>query len=366
MIKVCHMTSVHSRQDTRIFVRQCRSLHKAGYDVTLIAENDRDEVIEGIKICGVDKEKKRLARMAGTTRQIYKRAVECDADIYHFHDPELIPLGMYLKQKGKKVVYDVHEDLPRDIYYKPWIPRHFRGPISRLAETIEAWAAKRLDAVITSTPYIAERFRGLTDLAVDIKNYPLLQEDIAPVEWNAKEENISYISSIFIIERAVREVIKAMESVEAGLTLAGRLEESLRDKQLSELPGWEKVSYLGWVDRGQVVEIMKKSRAGLSLYYPTATYLYAIPTKMFEYMMAGIPVIASNLPYETEIINKYRCGICVDPYHPEQIAEAMNWVLNNPEQAEEMGRNGRYAIENEFNWATEEKKLLALYNELLR
>lgn len=365
MKKVCHLSSVHHRADTRIFYKECTTLVDAGYDVTLVVQNDKDEVVDRIKIIGIDKPKNRRERLTRTTHQVYRRALECDADIYQFHDSELIPVGLRLKKMGKKVIYDVHEDLPRDIYYKPWIPKCFKLLLSKIAERVEAFAAKRFDAVITSTPYIAQRFKKYSNLVVDVKNYPLIMDDINPVSWTVKERNVCFVSSNFIVVRAIREVVKAMQMVNGNLTLAGNLTDEVLKEELSTEPGWKQADLLGWVGRRQVVETMKKSVAGLSLYYPTATNYYAIPTKMFEYMMAGIPVIASNLPYETEIINKHHCGICVDPFSPEQIAEAMNWILENPKEAERMGLNGRHAVETEYNWKTEELKLLSLYRDLL-
>jgi glycosyltransferase involved in cell wall biosynthesis len=364
-IKVCMITSVHKLYDTRIFYKECKSLLSIADEVNIIVQHEKDEKIEGINICAIDVPKNRRERIKIGMIQLYRKALQCNADIYHFHDPELIPVGLRLKKNGKKVIYDVHEDLPRDIYYKPWIPKCFKPLLSRIAEKIEAFAAKRFDAVITSTPYIAQRFNKYTDLVVDVKNYPLITEDINPVSWTEKDRKVCFISSNFVIVRAIREVIKAMQMVNGNLTLAGNLTDEALKRELSAEPGWKQVNLLGWVNRQQVVETMKKSVAGLSLYYPTATNSYAIPTKMFEYMMAGIPVIASNLPYESEIINKHHCGICVDPFSPEQIAEAMNWILDNPKEAEQMGLNGRRAVETEYNWKTEELKLLSLYRDLV-
>ena len=174
MKKVCHMTTVHTQQDTRIFIKECTTLFQAGYDLSLIVQHKQDEVLNGIKVLAVDNPNGHWKRMTKTVRQVYKQALECNADIYHFHDPELILIGLLLKRQGKKVIYDVHEDLPKDIYYKPWIPKYFKLIISKIAEKIERYASKKFDAVVTSTPFIAQRFNDYsTKKVVDIKNYPL-------------------------------------------------------------------------------------------------------------------------------------------------------------------------------------------------
>ena len=85
---------------------------------------------------------------------------------------------------------------------------------------------------------------------------------------------------------------------------------------------------------------------------------------MFEYMAAGIPVVASNFPLWKEIIEENKCGICVEPANVEQISDAVNYLLNNPEEAQRMGANGRKAVEEKYNWNNEAKTLLQLYCDL--
>ena len=175
--KVCHLTSVHPKIDTRIFYKECKTLVDAGYDVTLVVQNDKDEVIDGVKILCIDTPKNRKERMLHTTRHVYKRALECNADIYHFHDPELMPIGLKLKRKGKKVIYDVHEDVPRQILSKQWIPAPLRKIISWVIERIEIYAAKRFDCIVTATDYIAGHFVKLNNNVIAVKNYPIKIEE---------------------------------------------------------------------------------------------------------------------------------------------------------------------------------------------
>jgi glycosyltransferase involved in cell wall biosynthesis len=87
---------------------------------------------------------------------------------------------------------------------------------------------------------------------------------------------------------------------------------------------------------------------------------------MFEYMSAGLPVIASNFPLWKEIVEGNKCGICVDPMDPKAIASAIQWMIDHPEEAEEMGKNGRRAVETKYNWANESKKLVGLYQRLIQ
>ena len=365
MNKVCILTSVHPPFDTRIFHKEAKSLARAGYDVTLIAQHDKNEIVDGIRILPLSKPKNRLERMTKTVWSVYRKALDLDADIYHFHDPELIPVGLLLKFHGKRVIYDVHEDVPRQNLSKSYIPAAFRRPISLMIGALEAFSARRFDGVITATPFINKRFLGLGANAVNVNNYPLAFELYAPEnQWKNKEKVVCYVGGIAGI-RGAFEMVEAVGKTKYRLLLAGNIETDI-EKGLKQMPGWRQVDALGFVDREDVRATMARSMGGLVLFHPEPNHIDAQPNKMFEYMSAGIPVIASNFPLWREIIEGAKCGICVDPLNPEEIAEAIQFIVEHPAEAEQMGKNGRRAVEERYNWGMEEKKLIGLYRETLK
>lgn len=363
--RICHLSSVHHAADVRIFIKECNSLLKAGYDVTFVVQHDGDENIEGVNIKGIDRPLNRADRMIKTTREVYKRALECSAEIYHFHDPELIPVGFCLKQKGKKVIYDVHEDVPRQILSKRWIPAPLRKIIGVIAGRIENHAGRRFDCIVTATPYIRDRFISVNTRTVAINNYPILSELYMPdTDWGSKEKLVCYIGAISRA-RGIQEMVDAIGMTEHSLLLAGKFPlSSIRDVAVKK-DGWRNVVELGQINRDEVKKVLSRSMAGLVLLHPEPNYINSHPIKMFEYMSAGIPVIASDFPLWNEIVEGNRCGLCVNPLNAGEIAKAINWIMDNPEQAQIMGENGRRAVENRFNWEKEERKLLKIYHGLL-
>ncbi|WP_408955104.1 glycosyltransferase family 4 protein [Natroniella sp. ANB-PHB2] len=363
----CVLTSVHSVFDTRIFRKQAKSLINAGYDVALIVQHTEKEVIDGITIIPLKKPNNRFKRIFSTTWQVYKKALKVDAGIYHFHDPELIPVGLLLRMKGKKVIYDVHEDVPKQIMSKEWIWKPIRGFVSKVTNAIEKIADKFLTAVVSATPSIGEKFS--TDNIV-VHNFPLLDELLLDdtIENENKDNIVTYVGGITSI-RGIEEMVEAIgilaEDYQSKFLLAGKFSSKSLKERVKEMDGWSKVKFQGFINRGQVAENLAKAKAGLVLFHPLPNHIDAYPNKMFEYMSAGLPVIASDFPLWKEIIEGNECGITVDPQKPEEIAAAIKYIFDNPEEARQMGQNGRRAVEEKYNWSIEEKKLLELYKRIL-
>lgn len=363
MIKICILTSVHSPFDIRIFHKEGKSLVKAGFDVTLIAPHDKNETVDGIRIVPLMKSKNRIHRMTKTALQVYWHARKIDADIYHFHDPELIPIGLLLKSRGKRIIYDVHEDVPRQSLSKPYIPAIFRKPVSRMTEALEIFSAHRFDGIVTATPFINRRFLKLRACAVNVNNYPLLSE-LCPTDdqWRGKEKVVCYVGGIARIRGAL-EMVEAIAKTKYRLLLAGNIEPDINIK-IKQMLGWRQVEELGFVGRDGVKATAARSMAGLVLFHPEPNHVNAQPNKIFEYMSAGLPVIASNFPLWREIIEDNDCGLCVDPLDPKAIAGAIEYLLMNRDIACSMGQNGRKAVLSKYNWQIEEKKLYQFYAAL--
>ncbi len=366
--KITHLTSAHPRYDTRIFIKMCSSLAKnKDYKVSLVvADGKGNETKNNVKIIDVGaKHGGRISRMTKSVEKVFEKAKKLNSDIYHLHDPELIPIGLKLKKLGKKVIFDAHEDLPKQILGKHYLNLFMKYTLSKAFEIYEKITCKKFDYIITATPYIKNKFLNINKNSIDINNFPIIDELLNNITWEEKENKVCYVGGIAEV-RGIKEIVKAMLDTEnIKLILAGSFSEEEVEKEVKSYKEWEKVEELGFLNREGVLNVYKTSKAGLVTLHPLINYLDALPVKMFEYMAAGIPVISSDIPYWKNIIEENNCGLCVNPLAPKEIANAINYIISNPIEAEQMGQNGKDAILTKYNWKIEEQKLYKVYEELL-
>jgi glycosyltransferase involved in cell wall biosynthesis len=364
--RVCHISTVHQRYDIRIFHKECKSLAKEYEVCYIVADGKGDELVDGVKIFDIgQRQDSRLKRVRIDSKKALKKAIALDCDVYHIHDPELITISAELKKKGKKVIYDVHEDLPRQIYGKPYLTDLIKPFVSNGIEYFENRYARKFNYIVTATPYIYKRFARINPNSIAVNNFPIVRENMqAAGSFSDKENYICYVGGIFET-RGVYELIESLRYVDVRLLLAGEFENPDFKRKCEQSEGWKKVDYFGFVSREEVALLLNKSKIGMVSLYPLRNYLDSLPIKMFEYMLAGIPVIASDFPYWQSIIDENKCGLTVNPKDSYAIAEKINYLLEHPEEADVMGKNGRKAVLGKYNWCNEEKKLLQIYQELL-
>ncbi len=367
-VRICHFSSVHPADDVRIFHKECVTLaSNLNLEVHLMGNGVLDVGSSNVIFhsLGPIQRQGRLKRMLLRGYMAYRKARQIDAEIYHFHDPELLPWGLLLKLQKKIVIYDSHEDLPRDILTKAWIPRLLRRLIAALSEAAENFIVRRLDCVIAATPFIRDRFISIGAAAIDINNYPVLGElSISKKARSVGVATVCYTGAISE-ERGARQMVDAISNDQAILLLAGSFSPSSLRGNLVSLPGWKNVRELGQVKRDQLQQIYSDSIAGLVLFHPVPNNVNAQPNKIFEYMSAGLPVIASDFPLWRNIIDDAQCGLCINPLSSDDIASAIKWVADNPDLAEAMGRRGVEAVRKKFNWGAEADKLHACYQRLI-
>jgi glycosyltransferase involved in cell wall biosynthesis len=352
--KICHLTSVHTIRDPRIFHKQCKSLAGRGRDVALIACHDRAEIIDGVRIVPIDRASGRLDRMTRVGFRVYRAAVREQADLYHFHDPELLWVGALLRLRGLRVVYDVHEDVPKQIMGKHWIPRRWRPLVSKAFALVEQAGARIVDGIVAATPSIARKFpAGKTAVVQNFPESSFARADGRGVPLGERPDAFVYTGGLMDIQ-GVRQMAQALALLPESMTgtVAGTFHPAALEEEVAAMPGWRQV------------HAMDRARAGLVLNHPTVNYVDAYSTKMFEYMARGLPVVCSNFPLWVDIVSGADCGIAVDPRDPQAIADAIRSLSDDPERARRLGENGRRAIAERYNWQAELSELEALYRKV--
>jgi glycosyltransferase involved in cell wall biosynthesis len=335
--------------------------------VTLVgADGKGTEGRDGVSILDAGARAGRLRRMLQSAPGVSRLGLQQDADVYHLHDPELLPSALWLKGRGKPVIYDAHEDLPRQVMSKPYLPASVRGLVSAATGALERLICRRLDLVVAATPSIRNRFAAEGIPAEVVNNFPIVGElEADPSSRTERTRSVCYVGSITGI-RGIEELIASLSRCRSGarLTLAGEFtDRGLRDA-VASLPGWGEVDEIGFVSRARLRAVLASSMAGLVTFLPAPNHIEAQPNKMFEYMSAGLPVIASNFQLWREIIEGNECGICVDPADPTAIAAAIDRFVDDPTMARLMGENGRRAVNERYNWEGEKQKLLEIYEKL--
>lgn len=365
--KVAHLTSVHTPSDTRICYRECATLAEAGYDVVLIAPGDAPALPRGVRFRGVAAPRNRIERMTRTILLVYLAALGERADVYHFHDPELMGVGLLLRALGARVVFDVHEDIPHDIADKVWIPPPLRAPVSGVSALVLRVLHRWYSAIVAATPAIARRF--VHRRTVVVCNYPRIEELPfgSPADFSQRPRSAVYLGSITEL-RCIDELMAALESRELRdgmrLVLAGTFEDEALERRIRGKRAWSLVDFRGFCPRSQVGAVLGNARAGMLLFRRAANHEEALPTKLFEYLGAGLPVIISETLNCSALVRESDCGIVVDPSDPDAIARAMAFLIDNPGTAQAMGERGRRLVTDRYQWKSEASKLTRLYAEI--
>ena len=365
--KICHITSVHRVNDIRVFHKECATLAQAGFDVTLIGV-DADTPDRDVKIIRLSDGGGRLQRMVGRARSAYRLAQDVGADLYHFHDPELLPYGLLLKRRtGAKVVFDSHECFREDVVAKDWIPAPLRSTVGGVVGAIEDAVVRRIDMVVAATPHIAESFERQARRVVTINNYPLQGEFAhSAAQQPTNPDSICYVGAISFV-RGIIPFLDALSYVDNSVRVdvAGLFASTAVEQAVKEHPNWHRVTFHGQTGRDQVAQIYARAFSGIVTFLPAPNHIYSQPNKLFEYMSAGIPVICSHFPLWRSVIEEGGCGLAVDPQDPQAIGGAIERLRQDRTAAQQMAERGVRLIQDRYNWEHEGSRLVKSYDELL-
>lgn len=367
MKHICYLTGLYSRRDSLIFYRQGKSLAEAGYKVTIVVcDLEPDEIVDGIEVVSCNyKPRSRMERMLNTKRFLHEKALKINADIYQISEPELLPLGIKLKRKGYKVVFNLREFYPGIIRDKAYLPRIARNGIAWLLEKYMIFSLKKYNAVFSVTDDIADYLNkwGLRNNYI-VTNFPVPLPEFkqSKEEYLSREDVIGYIGTVYWIS-CQEEMLKAVNQLpNIKYRIAGVIEEGY-GTILTSLKDWECVEFIGRFRKDEMKSIFSTLTISNTLrdFSRMGTPNGSLGIlKIFESMEAGLPVLFSDVKLYREIVAKYNCGICVDPHNVTQIKEAIQYLVENKDIAYQMGQNGRRAVLEEYNWESQAKKYIEI------
>lgn len=371
-MKICHFTTVHNYFDVRILFRECRSLLNAGYEVDLIAPASEDKNVHGVNIIAIPVYKSRFSRILLGQFQVIKILLFSEYRLYHFHDPELIPLGLVLRILGKRVIYDIHENVSEQIKTKEWLP--LRNIFSWIYRLIEYLPSRTMNLILAENSYESHYKRRAKNYRI-VLNMPDLRffQEFKILDRNGLENGIFYIGGISD-NRGIFQVIKALSILKKRghsfyFHCIGKFDEGVQE-QLYRMIEFQEVSnfvtFYGYMDVKSGFEISKRCKVGISILKPIGNYVESYSTKIFEYMAVGLPVITSNFKLYRDVIERHDCGICPDPLNAPLVADAIEKILYDEKLARTYASNGRIAVESQYSWSNQEVVLLDYYKDILK
>lgn len=372
MEKVVHLTSAHPRYDQRILWRECCSLREHGYDVTLIVNDAQgnETLGNGVRILSTGfVPNGRWQRMTEGVRRVCELGLAQNADVYHLHDAELLAAALKIKRQGKKVVFDSHEFYEEQIKTREYIPLVLRKLVSGSYYAYEKYVCKRIDGVIVPALYNGkETFEGRARRIAHVNNYPKSSEYEGVILPAYSERRDVCYSGGISENRGITKLLEAGKIANAKIVLAGKFSSSAYEKKVLEETEPGKIEYLGFVgSRKELFEIYARCAIGAGLLVGKGQYgkLEGLPTKVYEYMAAAMPVLISDFPYNQTLVGKYHFGLTANPSDVAEIAAKIKWLIRHPREAEEMGMNGKRLLEEQFTWErAAEPELLRLYDEI--
>lgn len=373
-MKIIHATSVHRPLDTRIFWKECVSLAEAGHDVTLVAPHDAPlEPLQGVSFITVPQPRNRLARFLFMPLRLFRHMWANKDGISHVHDPDLLPMAVLLRLCGRKVVYDMHEDLPLQIQHKDWIAPWLRGPIAFVWRLFERIAYRVVPVVLGAKNCTHDYQWVAPSKKANVYNFPVVEKWVDLPRKPAKKPVVAYIGGLSY-DRATDVLMDAIDILERegkcprfeliGPSTPDDLIPRYR-KRIAAAGLSDKVVFHGFVRNDEAMAKIVDARIGIAILRPMPNYLNTFPTKMLEYMALSMPIITSDFPLNSNIAQEHACGLAVDPESAQAVADAIRYLLEHQDEAEKMGDNGRKAVKAHYSWASQFQNLLGLYDRVM-
>lgn len=364
---------MHGPIDKRVVHKEARALVEVGYDVVHICPHqDSVSISDGIKTItypppsGIKSRIKQL-------RKLYKLGKEANADVYHCNEVDSWLVGLVLKMlKSKKVIFDVHEHYP-SVFSENHMPRPIRPLINGMIRLMFWVLGPMTDYIVLAKQSVARDFVTARKKCVLVQNFTPLSavEKFQEISDASKLENDFVAVHVGLIGRVrgwpqiLAAFAKAKNKFMRLLIIGEFNDDSIEDfwQSVKKYNLQDRVTVKGWMPFPDLVRELTSSSVGLVTFQPgKMNHVYALPHKMFDYMLTKLPIIVPDFAVEVaEITKQAEAGLLVDPSNSQELANALDQLAEDEAYCKKLGQNGYNAVVNKYNWEAEAKKLVSLY-----
>lgn len=374
-VDICFLSSKHPPKDKRVFDKEAVSLANAGFNVSHIAPGDLGEKTEcGVELRTYPAPARLLDRVAQLPR-LYQLARGVDAACYHCNEIDSWFVGVLLKAAtGRKVVFDVHEIYPAE-FAESRFPRPLRPFVAGAVRAGIRALLPFTDRLVLAKQSAAIDYPGSNDKQVLIQNFTSVEAagHEAPPKQTKERLTAVHVGGMSR-ERGWPQLLHALKSPSLSkldVLLLGGFPSGGQDefeRETARQALRHRFEIVDWLPFHEAFERMARCDIGLLLLQPgRLNHVHAFPHKLFDYMLAELPVIVPEFSLEvSRIVTEAQCGLLVDPSDPQSIAAGLERLMLAPEERQKFGARGRAAVLERYNWEAEARKLVSAYDELFR
>ena len=370
MARIVHISSVHEAVDNRILFKECSSLAAAGHEVYLVAQHPENFVQDGVRVLALATPRNRFLRMVVTSWICAIKAYRLRPDILHYHDPELIPVGLVARFIGIPTIFDVHEDSVTSIKDKDYLG-WFRFPLAELVALVESIATRFNHIVIAEHSY-ESRFPVSTKVLNYPVHNPVDKEAMTPAGTGGetRENNVIFVGVAGEVRGALKHANLVNLHADVQVHMVGRMVDSVRAAVIKQAGNnIDRLHIEGGaslVPFHRIKELYAQGgwSAGLAIFPYSPDHVGKELTKFFEYMAAGIPILCSDFPAWRKLIEDQGCGLCVNPDDDLSVAAGLAKLIGNPDLARSMGKTGK-SLAKKYTWSSQASNLVELYDQIL-
>ena len=365
-MRAVHITTSHRRNDQRILQKECRSLARAGHEVTLVVfDNQGESSKDGVTIVDLGSATTgRLHRFLIRPPRAFIYALRNPVDIFHFHDPEMLLVAAVLKMTGLRVIFDLHEDYGFQLATRIGIPQWIRKMLARAWPSLERLLMRKLDALIVPQTDMQEKFGKINAATFLVPNFVELDYLSRSFQKNRSERKLIVYVGAISEARGLGNLAGLMHHADPDwlLVLAGKVEPPHMLDTFKNHSRAAQIEYRGVISPEEVAALLQQATIGLIPYNNVGQYgTYSWATKIFEYMRFGLPVVMPNFGAWLAFNEAHNCGVCVDPRNAAAVADAIRDLISNQRRAEALGSNGLRSVQEKYHWGVAERALFQAY-----